>query len=108
MPKPAPAFNKQNGVEAENDLPSFRVQTAAPPSNLSANVSQNVVSLQSSVIKTSPSQHQGMASVPPDAFRSWIEQAHPKFALSASTIDSETLLEVKGMYDNSRACPESS
>ena len=100
MPQPAPAFNKQNSVDTNCELPSFRVQTAAP-SSLTANVSQDVVSLKSSVIKTSPAQHQGMASVPPEAFRAWLEQAHPKFALSASTIDPETLLEVKGMYDNS-------
>jgi SAM-dependent methyltransferase len=39
--------------------------------------------------------------VAPEVFRAWIEKAHPKFALSASTLPATSVVEVKGAWDDS-------
>jgi hypothetical protein len=40
-------------------------------------------------------------SVPPSTFRSWLEKNHSRFALSTSTMNPLSVLEVKGQWDNS-------
>jgi len=40
-------------------------------------------------------------TVPPSVFRGWIEKTHPQFALSASAMSRDRLLEVKGAWDDS-------
>ncbi len=102
MPKPAPSF-KRHSVEVHDAAPaetSFRVQVA-PNSTPSAALSGQVSTEGDTVIKTSVSQVGSSTSVPPEIFRAWLEQTHPKFALSTSTMSQTKVLEVKGVYDNS-------
>ena len=122
MPKAAPDFRakfttpkKEKSSEADYSGTSFRVQTRLPAlqpatpipaaTTIQGTVKHNdagllMGSLDSSIIKTSPQRPQS-ASVPPEVFRGWLEQAHPQFALRTSTLQPHQVLEVKGVYDNS-------
>lgn len=125
MPKAAPDFRKAgtsanlkpkptaSAVQSSDfaGATSFRVQTKdSPQAPLQGNVDQISVNpgghLQGlgaetdSVIKTSPMRAQASAT-PPEVFRGWLEQAHSKFAARSSTLSPNTVLEVKGVYDNS-------
>lgn len=90
---------------------SFRVQTKAPSlPALQGNVDQISVSpspnlqqlngVADSVIKTSPLRAEA-AATPPETFRGWLEQSHPRFAARCAALSPNTVLEVKGVYDNS-------
>lgn len=98
MPKPAPSFHKQVERPASESRESFRVQTPEAPV-LSGKTHVDDTPLSGSVIKTSPSPAQ-TTQVPPETFRAWLEQSHPRFAATASTLPPQSLLEVKGVYDN--------
>lgn len=63
--------------------------------------------LRAGIAKTSPGQPAESKTVPPEAFRAWIEKAHPQFSLSAMRNSPRDLLEVKGIYDNSGKTLES-
>lgn len=53
------------------------------------------------ITRTYPGQSPESKVVPPDAFRGWIEKAHPQFALNVGRNSPRDLLEVKDIYDNS-------
>mgnify|MGYP003858338873 CR=1 FL=1 len=40
-------------------------------------------------------------SIPPQTFRAWLENAHPQFALSASSNPNNSVVVLKGQWDNS-------
>lgn len=63
--------------------------------------------LRAGIAKTSPGQSAESKNVPPEAFRAWIEKAHPQFSLSVARNSPSELLEVKGIYDNSGKTLES-
>lgn len=95
---------------------SFRVRTPAqaPPTvnaPLQGQATRNdlagTVQGRADIVRTYAGQVAESKVVPPEAFRAWIEKAHPQFALNASRISPSSLLEVKGIYDNSGKTLES-
>lgn len=42
-----------------------------------------------------------MSSIPPETFRAWLEKTHPQFALNASSLASQSVVVVKGHWDDS-------
>lgn len=111
IPEPAPSFHKnvqglsaKSAINSGSGTASFRVQipfNAAATGALKASSSPFLEGSVDDVIKTAPQQNNQSRVVDPQTFRSWLEQAHPKFALSSSALSPEAVLEVKGMYDNS-------
>lgn len=112
MPKAAPDFRHKSPVTKSASAPIaaigdgetvFRVQTApAQPLTGQVDAADNLLKGNiGKIIKTEPGQLTGGAAVQPEQFRAWLEQAHPKFALGTSTMDSANVVEVKGIYDNS-------
>lgn len=101
MPEPAPPIHRQvKALSTAEKIPSFRVQTDSNPA-LAGNVYAGATTGAGTVIETNPSSPPAPAQVPPETFRAWLEQSHPDFALRTSTISSASVLEVKGVYDNS-------
>jgi hypothetical protein len=107
MPKAAPDFRaKQIGAAiSHKDIDgeaSFRVQTTAPATSLTGGVAATDSYLKGAVgaiTKTLPGQVSDAKPVPPEQFRVWLEQTHPRFVVKTPTPG--TVLEVKGVYDNS-------
>ena len=107
MPKAAPDFRtKQIGAAiSHKDIDgeaSFRVQTTAPATSLTGGIAATDAYLKGTVAgvtKTLPGQVSDTKPVAPEQFRVWLEQTHPRFVLK--TPAPGTVLEVKGVYDNS-------
>jgi len=118
LPKPAPEFKRKLGAAIESrkngEEASFRVQTkiAVPLSNspspaavvspLTGGVAAADAYLKGTVAgitRTLPGQVSSARQVPPEQFRAWLERTHPKFAVQ--TQPSGSVLEIKGVYDNS-------
>lgn len=108
MPKAAPDFKDSRvgavlGRKCSEGEAIFRVQTA-PVAPLSGGVAASDSYLKGTVAgvsKTLPGQVLDAKPVPPEQFRVWLEQTHPRFAVKTNTQAPDMVLEIKGVYDNS-------
>jgi len=87
----------------------YALNGSAADSNLQGSASEDAVPGQrgrlngqvAAMFQTPPIVEAGRpARVPPEVFRGWIEKSHPSFALSASTMDPLSVLEIKGAWDD--------
>ena len=99
--KPKYGANPLQGQAVRNDQ-SMALQGQATRNDLSAPMQGRA-----DIFRTMAGQVAESKVVPPEAFRAWIEKAHPQFALSVSRNSPRDLLEVKGIYDNSGKTLES-
>lgn len=93
------------GLPQDGSIPLQGQATRTDLAPLQGQASSNA--LRAGIAKTSPGQAAESKTVPPEAFRAWIEKAHPQFSLSAMRNSPRDLLEVKGIYDNSGKTLES-
>jgi len=111
MPPTAPPIQREEPQPAlapdTDQIPTTVVRAHGSSKPLTANVSRDGLGepLRSGtdyMVNVPPGlQAHTDQQVQPETFRAWIEKAHPKFALSASSLPATDVVEVKGAWDDS-------
>lgn len=119
-PKPAPNFRRGQSFSNSENIgtqfpspearPTFAVSTAGKRT-LEGGIKKNdldgaafgsggALTGSANIFENGVAQRPSSTSVPPVVYRGWLEKTHPKFALNATMSPKESLIEVKGQWDD--------
>ncbi len=120
-PKPAPSFRRGQNQSSDGNIedmfpsgvstsrPTFSANTSSKRT-LEATIKKNdldgsspggTIKANANIFENGVAQKPSSTSVPPDVYRAWLEKTHPQFALNVSASPKESLIEVKGQWDDS-------